>query len=326
MNIGDRVRLLHDTREGIITDFLPDDMVEVEIEDGFKIPVIRKEVVPIAKEEQIVFREKRKESESAALSAPTAETGFFLAFLPINDRQLSVYVINNTDIDILFNIGEVRNTSYYGLTAGHLTRRGSQKITDAYLDKFDKWSPLLVQAIFFKAGFTTLKEPLIRKFTFSAASFFKSKTKAPILDKECYLFQIDQKIVGINPVEIKESIIERQTAVAPANVMLPNVKNIAAQPATPRQIEIDLHIEQITKDYGKLNAAQILELQLKTFESALDKAILEAYDEIVFIHGVGNGTLRHEIHKRLSKHPGIAYYKDARKEKFGYGATLAKIK
>ncbi|MCS7018510.1 MAG: DUF2027 domain-containing protein [Cytophagales bacterium] len=327
MNIGDRVRLLHDTQEGIITNFLPDNLVEIEIEEGFKIPVLRQEVVPIAKEEKIVFRERHKE-EPVSAPVVSAEMGFFLAFLPINDRQLSVYLINNTDIDILFNLGEVRDTNYYGLAAGYLTKRSSQKVTEANLDKFEKWSPLLIQAIFFKPGFTSLKEPLIRKFTFSASSFFKSKSKAPLLDKDCHLFQIDQKIVSINPEQIKESITERQVATAPVNVSASLAKHIApaAMPKQPRQMEIDLHIEQLTKDYNKMNAAQMLEIQLKAFETALDKAILEAYDEIIFIHGVGNGTLRHEIHKRLSKHPHIAYYKDARKEKFGYGATQAKIK
>jgi len=328
MNIGDRVRLLHYTQEGIITNFLPNNLVEIEIEDGFKIPVLKNEVVLIAKEEKIIFRERRKEEEITSTPAVTAETGFFLAFLPINDKQLSVYLINNTDIDILFTVGEARDTNYYGLTAGHLTKRTSQKVTEAHLDKFDKWSPLLVQVIFFKAGFTSLKEPLIRKFTFSASTFFKSKGKAPLLDKECYLFQIDQKIVSINPEQIKESITERQLPTALSSLTTPAAKNIApvSMPRQPRQIEIDLHIEQLTKDYGKMNAMQMLDLQLKTFENALDRAILEALDEVIFIHGVGNGTLRNEIHKRLSKHPNVAYYKDARKEKFGYGATLAKIK
>jgi dsDNA-specific endonuclease/ATPase MutS2 len=49
-------------------------------------------------------------------------------------------------------------------------------------------------------------------------------------------------------------------------------------------------------------------------------------DEIIFIHGVGNGTLRNELHKRLSGHKNVKYYEDAQKEKFGYGATKVKIK
>ncbi len=42
MNIGDRVRLIHGSEEGIVTKLLPHDTVEVEIEEGFKIPVLRR--------------------------------------------------------------------------------------------------------------------------------------------------------------------------------------------------------------------------------------------------------------------------------------------
>jgi len=47
---------------------------------------------------------------------------------------------------------------------------------------------------------------------------------------------------------------------------------------------------------------------------------------VIFIHGVGNGTLRHMVHKKLSQYTNIKFYKDSMREKFGYGATLVKIK
>jgi dsDNA-specific endonuclease/ATPase MutS2 len=49
-------------------------------------------------------------------------------------------------------------------------------------------------------------------------------------------------------------------------------------------------------------------------------------DEIIFIHGVGNGVLRNAIHKRLSGNKNVQYFEDAQKEKFGYGATKVRIK
>jgi dsDNA-specific endonuclease/ATPase MutS2 len=48
--------------------------------------------------------------------------------------------------------------------------------------------------------------------------------------------------------------------------------------------------------------------------------------EITFIHGVGNGTLRHQIHKQLSQMAEQLTFKDAQKEKFGYGATKVVFK
>jgi dsDNA-specific endonuclease/ATPase MutS2 len=75
-----------------------------------------------------------------------------------------------------------------------------------------------------------------------------------------------------------------------------------------------------------MKTEDILAFQLQVFEQRLDEAIVAGASEVVFIHGVGNGVLRNEVQKRLSKHPHVEYFKDAKKEKFGYGATLAKIK
>jgi dsDNA-specific endonuclease/ATPase MutS2 len=48
-------------------------------------------------------------------------------------------------------------------------------------------------------------------------------------------------------------------------------------------------------------------------------------DEITFIHGIGNGVLRKEIHKYLSHLGNIKYFQDTQKSRFGYGATLVRI-
>ncbi|RUA33472.1 MAG: DNA mismatch repair protein MutS, partial [Bacteroidetes bacterium] len=69
-----------------------------------------------------------------------------------------------------------------------------------------------------------------------------------------------------------------------------------------------------------------LKIQLAKFEEKLNEAFMAGLDEIIFIHGVGNGVLRNNIHKQLSQHQNIQFFKDAHKEKFGYGATLVKIK
>jgi len=69
-----------------------------------------------------------------------------------------------------------------------------------------------------------------------------------------------------------------------------------------------------------------LNIQLAHFNKALDAAIVHQLHEVTFIHGAGNGILRHELHKILSKHPKVQTFMDARKEKFGYGATKVILK
>jgi len=67
-------------------------------------------------------------------------------------------------------------------------------------------------------------------------------------------------------------------------------------------------------------------LQLTAFQDNLDRASAANMHEIIFIHGTGNGVLRNEIQKLLSRNKNIKYFEDARKEKFGYGATLVRLK
>ena len=75
-----------------------------------------------------------------------------------------------------------------------------------------------------------------------------------------------------------------------------------------------------------MNAAEMLRLQLDTFEKHLDLAVAHGRSEITFIHGIGNGILKSELHKRLGRNKQVASFSDAKKEKFGYGATLVSLK
>ena len=91
--------------------------------------------------------------------------------------------------------------------------------------------------------------------------------------------------------------------------------------------EVDLHLEALRPDSTEeLSNTAILRLQLDAFEDALSRALATNMHEIVFIHGMGNGVLRKEIHRQLSRNKDIKFFEDARKEKFGFGATLVRLK
>jgi dsDNA-specific endonuclease/ATPase MutS2 len=58
----------------------------------------------------------------------------------------------------------------------------------------------------------------------------------------------------------------------------------------------------------------------------LANALATDMEEITFIHGVGNGTLKNAIHKALARNKNIKFFQDAQKDKFGYGATFVRLK
>lgn len=315
MNIGDKVRLIHAKEEGVIVRIIDNKLVEVEIEDGFRIPVLRNEVAIIAAEEAAQFKRNIPQADTIAARTEkgvVATQGVYMAFTLINDTDLALYLVNNTDLGLPFTVGEMQTQNYKGILAGILQKKSSVKIHEVSTKNFENWPVYMVQLLFFKEGVFPLKEPITKKIRFRANTFFKSKQAAPLLGKDAYLFQIDKEIVDIQPDKILDGIFE--------------TKLVQQMPVAAPGREIDLHIEKLTKDYNRMGNAEILQLQLKTFENNLDQAVAHGMDEIVFIHGVGNGILRMEIHKRLGKHPYVQFFKDAMKEKFGYGATLVKLK
>lgn len=85
------------------------------------------------------------------------------------------------------------------------------------------------------------------------------------------------------------------------------------------EMEINLHIEELLDNYSGMSNAEIINVQLRHFQKALDKAITGHYRKLIVIHGVGNGRLKHEVRTMLNNEE-IRYY-DASYAKYGYGAT-----
>ena len=86
------------------------------------------------------------------------------------------------------------------------------------------------------------------------------------------------------------------------------------------EMELDLHIEELLKNYKGMSNAEIIQVQLRHFQINLDIAINEHYRKLIVIHGVGNGRLKQEVHKILSTYKNLQYF-DASYSKYGYGAT-----
>jgi len=141
---------------------------------------------------------------------------------------------------------------------------------------------------------------------FKAKDFSGTKKPIPILNEQGWLIQLDEPELVIDAQKLKESFFKP--------------KDEKAELAKPQR-EVDLHIEKLRDDHQFLNSTEILNIQMEYFRNALDAAIVHQYPDIVFIHGVGNGILKHEIHKALSRNNRIQTFMDAHKDRFGYGAT-----
>lgn len=314
MNIGDRVRLLHGKEEGTIRK-VSGARIEVEIEDGFIIPALKSEVVIIAEAEKNYFGEQAggsKEPEAPLPISAPKDQGLYLAFLPINDQSLSLYLINDSHQPYLTHASEVFGGNQRTLFAGTLNPGESRKFDDRLMKELDEWPAFLLRFIPIQNKLEKAIPPFERQLKMKATQFFKHLSKAPILGKNVYLFAMEQTTKELDIRSLNAQLQE----IAP--------KPEAIKIQKPAR-SIDLHIEQLHPSPDSLSNSEKMRIQLEAFEKNLNQALASGMDEITFIHGLGNGVLRKEIHKRLSQIQNIKYFQDTQKDQWGYGATLVRI-
>lgn len=315
MKTGDKVRFLRTTGEGIVKKINTDGTADVEIEDGFTVPALRSDLVVVASEENASFTRTGPEGKAGSQEpikesrVISADEGIFLAFVPFNDRIASLELVNNTPSTLLYSLFEEEPDGTDYLSYGTLLPFSVEKTTEKSIPELNEWPDLVLQAIF--AGFGTPKITE-NKIRFNPATFFRSKKLVPLVNKEGYLFKIKGEEIKVDTEALKDRFTEGR-------------KETIFKPVRGSR-EVDLHIEKIAKNHEQMSKAEMLQLQIETFEKALDNAVANGMAEITIIHGVGNGSLRDKIHKALSGNPVIDFYKDAQKERFGYGATYVKLK
>jgi len=308
MNIGDQVRALHSSDEGFITKIIDDKTIEIEIEDGFTMPVLIKDVVVVKKEESNFFDKKQSQTvETPILKKTSAHTGIFLAFMPSSENFVDLHIVNNTDYVILLTAHSLDQGASRGLFHNTIEPKSSIQLNKWNIKDFDKWSDLQIDLLYFQNDQTQYKAPLSRRVKFQAKAFFNSSKHVPLIEKKGYLYQVDQ--------------YTQKTAY---KSMLSHKSDEGHIIDIPKSI-VDLHAEELPESQN-MPETDILDYQLLVFEQKLDAVIATGMTEITFIHGNGSGVLKSKIQKKLSQHPHVAFYQDAQKNKFGYGATYVKIK
>ena len=286
---------------------------------------------------------------SPAPPAPAAK-GLYLALVHQAPELLALHLLNNTEAEVVFTYGEERQGKYRALAADKLrAKAASAPLAHLHLKDFEQWPAVVFQLLSFKLNADTAYDLLTKRQSFKASTFYTSRRPAPVIGKEAYLFQLDERPApALSPERLAQAEAALEAAASPAPVLdaqraatlqqalagdkpapvpaaIAPPKPAAALVAPPH--EFDLHIEALRPEGAEgLSNTAMLRLQLDAFEDALSRALATNMHEIIFIHGAGNGTLRKEIHRQLSRNKDIKFFEEAQKEKFGYGATLVRLK
>lgn len=97
-----------------------------------------------------------------------------------------------------------------------------------------------------------------------------------------------------------------------------------AQLAVDEAWEVDLHLHELIDSFQQKSDYEKLKFQLDYFRKCMDAAIAHRIKKIIFIHGIGKGTLKQEILHALKDYERVRNY-DAPFRKYGYGALAVEI-
>ncbi len=335
MNVGDKVRAIHGIEEGIVIRIVDEKIVEIETADGFTMPFVKSELVIVASEETQYFDKnqdesvlKTQKSGKKSVSEPShsiQHKGIYLAFIQLTNDLYDLFLINNTELDLLVTFGEDKNNRFKNIFVDKIASKKSERINQYKLSDFDHWPKFSIQFLMAKAKSHFNFPPMAKSIRFKASTFHKSKGTAPILGQDGFIFQLDKEVIEVKPTDIVEAIQNKPLASEKNVLTEPEIQGKKKSISRTAQ-EVDLHIESLSDDVDFLEPNEIFSIQINHFEKAFDQAIMTNADSITFIHGVGSGALRHHIHKHISSHPDVDFFKDANKSKFGYGATFVKLK
>ncbi len=310
--LGDFVRFVDEKREGYVTRVIDAVTLGVTDTDGFEIPVAISNLTHVHGHHSTVVSQGDSQ-KPIMVDDEFKENGIFLAVAEDSKASAVAHftLINNTSYQLLLSLKTDKKGIYKGEFASTIQPKTSTQLYSANLGDLEIWPAFIFQVLYFTTANIKPKDPINLTRKFKAKDFSGAKKQVPEINKYAWLIQLDEPVPLIDAQQLKESFFK-----------VPVQKPVVAKPAT----EIDLHIEKLRDDHQFLRQSEIVDIQLAYFQHMLDAAIVHQMPSIVFIHGVGNGTLRHHIHKIISKHPQVRTFMDAQKEKFGFGATEVFLK
>lgn len=282
IKIGDRVKFLSDTGEGVVTQ-IKGAIATVSMEDGFDVPAPLTELVAVAREEELeaiskigvgdprpgtVRRRNDDEPKKSVKRAPSyARYG-----------KISLTSDYDDDEDII-DVTELRQRylkNFAALNAEAAAHAGSD-------DKAD-------------AGKDDVLEPALDVVHHDA----DAKPRTVTLDEL-------PEVLGME--EVKSAAVPKTSSVKGGRACDEEVIDLHAEEVLPS-------VEGLAP--GEILAAQMSRFEIALSLAVESKR----HGRMIFIHGVGAGKLKYEIERKLRRdYPKLAW-QDASFAEYGYGAIM----
>lgn len=350
------MRFLSEVGGGRISGFKGKDIVLVEDEDGFEIPVLKKEVVVVCSDDysrdgvsspgqaDVNVTPKPvavpKPSSVPAFHRPEERKGadvlnLYLSFVPDDVKEISstsfeAYFVNDSNyfVQVLYLSAE---------GAGWNSRFNAvvEPNSKLFVEEFERsalvgMERLCIQAMAWKQDKTfALKPAMTVEIRLDCTKFYKLHAFRP---NEFFrdpnwtvpVIRDDKPVrsVFVEAAELQEALLTPSRMPAREEKRVP-----AAAPASGKgdAIELDLHIDRLLDTTAGLSNADMLLVQMKEFRRVMDENVNKPGQKIIIIHGKGDGVLRKNILQELKYRYKNCSSQDASFREYGYGATQVTV-
>lgn len=348
LEVGDTVRFLSSVGGGIVKGFQNKNIVIIEDEHGFDIPVLITDCVAVGKTNDIQLSNHEqdipKEPEKSLKSEIQIEENEIietlegekitvcLAFLPVDEKTISTtsyecYLVNDSNYFLFFNYMNRENNSWISRYNGVI-----EPNTKIFIEEFEKselnsLEKICLQFIAFKQnkpyGF---KNPCSVELRIDTVKFYKlhSFKENDYFDENALVYyviqnDIPERAMLVSASDMESAMKEKEIEEKPRRKRIQKIEK-------KEIIEVDLHINQLLETTAGMDNSDILEYQLSKFREAINENLKSKNQRIVFIHGKGDGILKSAIIKELRDKYKNCYFQDASFQEYGYGATMITIK
>lgn len=278
-----------------------------------------------AADREITFRAPVQEREGGN------KLSSYLAFVPVDIKEIThtrfeTYIVNDSNYYIHYSYLVAEGNAWTLKSVGEVEPNTKLFIEEFGREVLNDMGRIGVQLTAYKKDKPFLLKPAIDvQFRIDPVKFYKLHVfeENDFFEQPSLLFTIVDNDEVARPLVVDSKRLKEQ--------MYKDEKIIAHEGKKKRQkddgtLVIDLHADELLETTAGMNAADILHYQLDVFKKTMDENKKKKGQKIVFIHGKGEGVLRHALVHELNYRYKSCTYQDASFQEYGYGATQVTIK
>ena len=254
----------------------------------------------------------------------------YLAFVPIDIKEVTntrfeTYMVNDSNYYIHYSYMVAEGNAWAVRSVGEIEPNTKLFIEEFGRESLEELGHIAVQMTAYKKDRSFLLKPATDvQFRLDPVKFYKLHLfqENNFFEQPALLFTIVENDKVARPLVVDSKRLKEQMYKDEKVITNQSKKKHKKDDGT---VVVDLHAEEVLETTAGMNSADILHYQLDVFKKTMSEYKHKKGQKIIFIHGKGEGVLRHAIVHELNYRYKSCTYQDASFQEYGYGATQVTI-